>query len=82
MALHDLAAVLGALKHAVSFSAGNIGYYLAAAGLAILVVAGLFIGGMLVYRGLKNISYMETGEFAKFLLVSAIVLIVLGAIWP
>ena len=82
MALQDLTAVLESIKNAIGFSPGDVGYYLAAAGLTILLLAGLFIGGVLVYRGLKTISYMETGEFAKFLLASAVVLLVLGIIWP
>ncbi len=82
MALSDISAVIHSMKHAVGFSAGNIGYYLAAAGLAILLSAALFVTGVLIYRGLKSIGAMDTGEFAKFLVVSAIVLLILGAIWP
>lgn len=82
MAMQDVASVLHNIRSALGFNAGDIGYYLAAAGLMILVLAALFIGGAIVYRGLKSISYMETGEFARFLIISAIVLLVLGAIWP
>ncbi len=82
MALGDLSAVINTLKESIGFNAGSIGYYLAATGLAILLIAGLFITGLLIYRGLKSIGAMDTGEFAKFLIISAIVLLVLGAIWP
>lgn len=82
MALQDVATVVENIKNAIGFNAGDIGYYLAAAGLMILVLAAVFVIGAIIYRGLKSISYMETGEFARFLIISAIVLLVLGAIWP
>lgn len=82
MALQDVEAVIHSIKGALGVNAGDIGYYLAAAGLGILLLAGLFIAGAIIYRGLKAVSYMDTGEFAKLLIVSAIVLLVLGSIWP
>ncbi len=61
---------------------GGVGYYLALFGIGILVFAGLVFMGVLVARGIRSIAEMEPGEFARFLLLSAIVLIVLGAVLP
>lgn len=61
---------------------GGVGYYVALAGIGILLVAGLFVGGVLVARGLRSIGEMEPGEFARFLILSSLILIGLGAILP
>jgi len=61
---------------------GGVGYYLALFGVGILAFAGLVFVGMIVARGIRSIAEMEPGEFARFLVLSALVLIFLGAVLP
>ncbi len=81
MGFENIAEALASIK-GIGFSAGDVGYYLALAGISILLLAGLFIGGVIVYRGLRSIGEMEPGQFAKFMVISAVVLLFLGALLP
>jgi len=81
MGLEDVIAAASSFKK-IGLAGGDVGYYLALAGFTILAVAALFFGTVIVVRGLKSIADMEPGEFLKFLLVSAFILIGLGALLP
>ena len=81
MGLQDVIAAASSFKE-VALAGGGVGYYLAFAGFAILALAAVFFGSVLVVRGLRSIADMEPGEFVRFLLISAFILIALGAILP
>ncbi len=81
MGLDDVVAAVESVARLGGFG-GDVGYYVALAGVGILVFAGLVFGGVLIARGLRSVAEMEPGEFARFLVFSAFVLLLLGAILP
>ncbi|MEM4718227.1 MAG: hypothetical protein QXE81_05660 [Desulfurococcaceae archaeon] len=60
----------------------GIGFWLFVAGFILLIFLGLVVLGRLFYAVIRTIPNMTVGQFVKFIVVLAVVLIVVGIFLP
>jgi len=82
MGLENVAKAVETITGFLDFGGHGVGFYVAMAGILVFAVFAVAALGLLVYRGFKSIFDMTPSAFLRFILVSAGILVLVGALLP